>query len=355
MGLLYTQYKMFHFKDKIDSLPRELVTAPPPLHVRIKPTNVCNHDCWFCAYKDSNMQLGKDMVERDFIPESKMLEIIDDCAEMGVKAITFSGGGEPLVYKYMPQTLRKLVETPIAFATLTNGARLKGEVAELFAKYGTWVRVSMDGYDNESYKKFRSTGKGEFDKIITNMEAFKKIGGKCYLGVSFIVGQENYQAIYAMSKILSEIGVDSLKISPTITSNESEATNAYHAKIYNEVKEQVARAKADFGSRLEIYDSYHYQLESFEKSYTWCPYSQMLMVIGADLGIYPCQDKAYNIEEALLGSLKDISFKQWWAENKEAFFKIDPSKVCNHHCVSDNKNKVILEYLNADKEHLGFV
>ena len=355
MGLLYTQYKMFHFKDKIDSLPRELVTAPPPLHVRIKPTNVCNHDCWFCAYKDSNMQLGKDMVERDFIPESKMLEIIDDCAEMGVKAITFSGGGEPLVYKYMPQTLRKLVETPIAFATLTNGARLKGEVAELFAKYGTWVRVSMDGYDNESYQKFRSTGKGEFDKIITNMEAFKKIGGKCYLGVSFIVGQENYHAIYAMSKILSEIGVDSLKISPTITSNESEAINAYHAKIYNEVKEQVARAQADFGSRLEIYDSYHYQLESFEKSYTWCPYSQMLMVIGADLGIYPCQDKAYNIEEALLGSLKDISFKQWWAENKEAFFKINPSKVCNHHCVSDNKNKVILEYLNADKEHLGFV
>ncbi len=186
-----------------------------------------------------------------------------DCAEMGVKAITFSGGGEPLVYKYMPQTLRKLVETPIAFATLTNGARLKGEVAELFAKYGTWVRVSMDGYDNESYKKFRSTGKGEFDKIIGNMEAFKKIGGKCYLGVSFIVGQENYHAIYAMSKILSEIGVDSLKISPTITSNESEATKAYHAKIYNEVKEQVARAKADFSSRLEIYDSYHYQLKAW--------------------------------------------------------------------------------------------
>lgn len=30
MGLLYTQYKMFHFKDKIDSLPREFTAAPPP-------------------------------------------------------------------------------------------------------------------------------------------------------------------------------------------------------------------------------------------------------------------------------------------------------------------------------------
>lgn len=301
------------------------------------------------------MQLGKDMVERDFIPESKMLEIIEDCAEMGVKAITFSGGGEPLVYKYMPQTLRKLVETPIAFATLTNGARLSGEVAELFAKYGTWVRVSMDGYDNASYQRFRSTGKGEFDKIINNMESFKKIGGKCYLGVSFIVGQENYHAIYAMCKLLHNIGVDSVKIAPTITSNESEATNSYHQAIYDKVKDEVARAKADFGKGLEIYDSYHYQLESFQKDYDWCPYSQMLMVIGADLGIYPCQDKAYNIDEALLGSIKDVRFKDWWAGNKEAFFKINPRKVCNHHCVSDHKNKMILEYLNADRAHLGFV
>ncbi|TLD95158.1 radical SAM protein [Helicobacter jaachi] len=354
MGLLYTKYKVFHFKDKIDSLPHNKPMLAP-LHIRIKPTNVCNHNCWFCAYKENDMQLGKDMVERDYIPEAKMLEIIQDCVAMGVKAITFSGGGEPLVYRYMPQTLRKLINSPISFATLTNGARLNGEVAEMFAKYGTWVRVSMDGYDNESYRKLRGTGKGEFDKIISNMEAFKNIGGKCYLGVSYIVGQDNYQAIYQMSKILRDIGVDSIKISPTIVSNESAQTNAYHQKIFEAVKDEVARAKADFGKDIEIYDSYHYQLESFEKSYSWCPYSQVLMVIGADLRIYPCQDKAYNIDEAMLGSIKDVSFKQWWFENKKAFFKVNPRKVCNHHCVSHEKNKMILEYLNADKAHLGFV
>lgn len=42
MGLLYTQYKMFHFKDKIDSLPRESVTAPPPRYM-------CESNLQMCA------------------------------------------------------------------------------------------------------------------------------------------------------------------------------------------------------------------------------------------------------------------------------------------------------------------
>ena len=79
-----------------------------------------------------------------------------------------------------------------------------------------------------------------------------------------------------------------------------------------------------------------------------------MMIIGADLNIYPCHDKAYNIDEALLGSLKQISFKEWWRNNKESFFKVNPSKVCNHHCVAHEHNKMILEYLGADEEHLGF-
>ena len=40
MGNFYTQMKIFHFKDKIDSLPRENKKILPPIHIRIKPTNV---------------------------------------------------------------------------------------------------------------------------------------------------------------------------------------------------------------------------------------------------------------------------------------------------------------------------
>lgn len=41
--------------------------------------------------------------------------------------------------------------------------------------------------------------------------------------------------------------------------------------------------------------------------------------------------------------------------DKNGFFKVNPSRVCNHHCVANEKNQMILEYLDADAAHLGFV
>ena len=70
MGLLYTRMKIFHFKDKLDSLPVDSGRILAPLNVRIKPTNACNHNRWYCAYRAENLQLGQDMNLKDFIPQA---------------------------------------------------------------------------------------------------------------------------------------------------------------------------------------------------------------------------------------------------------------------------------------------
>ena len=75
MGLLYSRTKVFHYKDKLDSLPRESSVVLPPLHIRIKPTNACVHNCRYCAYRVESLQLGQDMSKRDAIPRDKMIEI----------------------------------------------------------------------------------------------------------------------------------------------------------------------------------------------------------------------------------------------------------------------------------------
>ncbi len=356
MGSIYTGMKVFHFKEKIDSLPKDVRSILAPIHIRIKPTNVCNHRCSYCAYRAEGLQLGQDMQERDFIPENKMMEIIDDIHGMGVKAVTFTGGGDPFCYQYLLQTVKKLSNTPIKFAALTNGARLTGEVAEVFAHHATWLRISMDGWDDASYVDYRSATDREFTKIIFNIKEFVKYNGKCYLGVSIIVDQKNATHIFELAEKLSECGVRSIKIAPCVVSNSGKENNDYHESIFDKVKEQIAKVVSELRSEnLEIFDSYHTQLDSFDKTYKWCPYMQILSVIGADQNIYPCQDKAYNLEEGLVGSIKDQRFKDFWFSDKNNFFKIDPSIHCAHHCVADGKNKLILDYLNADKEHLGFV
>ena len=356
MASKYSQLKIFHFQNKIDSLPKDVNDIKAPVHIRIKPTNICNHNCWYCAYKADNLQLGQDMVDIDSIPENKMIEIIDDCIDMGVKAITFSGGGEPFVYKHMLRTAKKLADSPIEFASLTNGSRLKGEVAEIFAKNAKWLRVSMDGWDNKSYAEYRKTNKAEFSNVIQNMKDFKAYAGDCALGVSFIIDQKNYKYIYEFIKLIKSIGVDSIKLSGCVVDNDASKNNEYHKPIYNEVKRQAKKAKDELEDKsFEIYDTYHLLEEKFNKDYTWCPYSQILPVIGADLNIYPCQDKAYNLDNGLIGSIKNKSFKEFWFNDKDKFFKINPSCHCNNHCVANEKNKMLLDYLNVDKNHLGFV
>lgn len=355
-GLLYTKMKIFHFRDKLDSLPQSVDKITAPIHIRIKPTNVCNHNCWYCAYKVDNLQLGKDMVTEDQIPREKMMEIIDDIVEIGVKSVTFSGGGEPFCYPYLLEAVKRLSGTPVKFAALTNGSRLQGELAEIFAHQGTWLRISIDGWDGESYARYRGVGNNEFGKVMKNIENFKKLSDKCYLGISLVIDKDNALHVHDFIRKVKALGVDSLKVSPCIVSNDRIENNRYHQPIFETVKAQVKKAIRDLSDEeFEIFDAYHELDDTFAKEYNWCPYLQILPVIGADLNIYPCQDKAYNLDEGLIGSIKNCRFREFWFSDKNKFFKINPFLHCNHHCVANAKNKLILDYLNADRGHLGFV
>lgn len=355
MGLLYTKMKVFHFPEKLASLPASVPEIAPPLQLRIKPTNACNQHCWYCAYRAKNLQLGEEMRINDSIPRAKMMEIIDDAIVMGVKAVTFSGGGEPFCYPHLLEAAKRLAESPVKFASLTNGSFLAGEIAELFACHATWIRVSLDGWDDESYAAYRNCPDGEFTRIIGNMRAFTRLSGGCYLGVCIVVDQRNCRHLHRLIQFLHDTGVNSVKVAPCIVSNDGRENNAYHQPIFATVKEQLARARTDFGNAaFEIFDSYHTQLETFAKSYDWCPYLQIVPVVGADLNVYSCHDKAYN-RAGLLGSIRDQRLADFWFGGKNKFFEIDPSRDCDHHCVVDCSNRLVLDYLQADARHLEFV
>ncbi|MBN1817477.1 MAG: radical SAM protein [Sedimentisphaerales bacterium] len=356
MGQVYTQLKIFHFPEKVNSLPAQVDAILPPVHIRIKPTNVCNHRCSYCAYRAPDLQLGRDMNERDTIPHEKMLEIIDDLIEMDVKAVTFSGGGEPFCYPHLLEMARKLADSPIRFAALTNGSRITGEVAEVFAHHAAWLRVSIDGWDDASYARYRRVPEGEFARVLKNLRNFKQLQGSCFTGASVIVDRDNAGHILELIDKLCDTGIDSVKVSPCVVSNSGSENNVYHEPVFEQVKDQLDRARQQYARNgFEIYDAYHHQLDSFAKAYTWCPYQQILPIIGADRNVYSCQDKAYNLEKGLLGSIRDVRFRDFWFSDKKRFFRIDPSQWCDHHCVADGKNRMILDYLAADRDHLAFV
>ena len=354
MALLYNNLKFLRFQDHLEAIRAGEVLAP--VHIRIKPTNHCNHDCWYCAYKVDHLQLGGDMVEADMIPEEKMDEIIRDVIDMGVKAVTFSGGGEPLLYKTLPRVVQRLAEGGVRVASLTNGSNLKGRMAEAFARHATWIRISIDAWDDESYSKARGIKEKAFTQVVNNMRDFANLNSTCVLGISYIVTEENHTHLAEACALFKEVGVNHVKVSGVVVDNSGSVNNQYIAPIKDEVFAQIKTAKGLNDDRFTVLDYYHELDERFDKKYTFCPMLQFLTVIGADLGVYSCQDKAYA-KLGHLGSIKERTFKDFWfsEENRQRVFSLDPSKECDHHCVAHAKNLAILEFLDIDRNHGMFV
>lgn len=354
MVILYSHLKFLRFTEQLSALRQGTVAAP--VHIRIKPTNRCNHNCWYCAYRFDDLKLGEDMNEADAIPEDKMMEIIDDVVAMGVKAVTFSGGGEPLLYRPLPDVIERLAAGGVKVATLTNGANLKGRVAEALARHATWVRISIDAWDDDSYVKSRGARPGEFTRLLENMRAFVATGTSCTLGVSLIIGENNHDRIVDVCRILKDVGVNHVKLSGAVVGNTGADNNAYHRRFAETANVQISQALKLCDDRFQVINHYHELEERFDKSYTTCPFLQFLTVIGADQTVYTCQDKAYT-RDGVLGSIRDRSFKDFWfsEENRAKLRGFDPSRLCGHHCVSHAKNLAILDYLSLDPEHGAFV
>ncbi len=354
MAQLYSNLKFLRYTDHLEALRVQRVVAP--VHIRIKPMNHCNHDCWYCAYRVSNLQLGEDIDYKDTIPRAKMFEIVDDVIAMGVQAVTFSGGGEPLLYKPLPEVVQRLAEGGVRVATLTNGANLKGKVADAFADYGTWVRVSTDAWDDASYAKSRNIRVGEFSQLLNNMTNFSARQSKCVLGVSFIVDGTNCTHLYDACVLLKNAGVNHVKFSGVVVSNSGAENNLYHSKIRETVTEQIEKSRTLADEHFSVINHYHDLDERFQKQYQSCPYLMFLTVIGADLKVYTCQDKAFTVS-GTLGSIAKRSFRDFWFsdENRQRLFGLNPSKECVHHCVSHAKNQAILDLLSIDPEHGVFV
>ncbi len=308
--------------------------------------------------------LGELMKESGDIPRDKMREIVADLGAMGVKAVTFSGGGEPLLYPFFVETVEGLAEQKIKTAALTNGSLLAGDAARILGRCATWVRISMDAANPKEYARVRQVDEGEFDKVCRNIARFaeSKSAG-CVLGVNFIVTRENHESVFAFLQLMKNLGVDHVKISEAVVGLGRAENEKYVAPFFPSVKKQIAKGAAllaDDGFAIidKVLDcsAEDSRDTSYEKSYRRCPFIQCLTVIAADLNIYTCQDKAYT-GGGLLGSIRDRSFREVWFDKTtwERLRNLDPCRECAHHCVAHEKNLALLDYLNTDPEHLEFV
>ncbi|MGQ9661573.1 MAG: radical SAM protein [Kiritimatiellia bacterium] len=360
MTEVYSDAKILYFHAKLHDLKRGRISAP--LHVRLKPTNRCNQRCSYCCYRNPQLPLSEELREQDEIPREKMREIIRDLVAMGVRAVTFSGGGEPLCYPHITEALDELTDSGVKVGLLTNGTVLQGAIAELLARRATWLRVSMDAANPTLYSRTRHCTPHQFELVCQNIRDFAQLEDRtCTLGLNLVVTRENSGEVLSFLRLARSLGADHVKVAPVVVSRTAEANAEYLAPVFYDVKAQIAAARKEMeGSRMMIVDKFHWPTdsspESYRPSYSWCPFAQCLTVIGADQNVYTCQDKAYS-RTGCLGSLRNQSFRSLWFSEatRKRLLELNPRVECQHHCVASRKNRLLLDFFQVHPQHLEFV
>lgn len=352
MANKYSIHKIAWFPKKLEALAAGKVTAP--IYVRIKPTNVCNMDCWWCIYKHSFSgmhELSPDR-ETDYhgtvaqLPKEKLWEIIEDLAEMGVKAVTFSGGGEPLMHPAITEIMQHTLDLGIDLSIITNGQLLTGPRAEILGR-GKWVRVSVDYNTPEQLQEFRHVDPRFFAAVLANLKAFSKTKDPaCDLFINYIVHRKNFSGLTEAAKLFKAHGVENIRFSPMWTPD----FLAYHDPIKDEVGRQLREIQEICDSEFTVNSTYDIEASAHStvRAYDKCLFCQIVPVIAADGNVYSCHNKAYD-PKGMIGSIKDRKFSAlWFSDEAKAFFdRLDPTKDCRHQCAADEKNLLYHQIVGA--------
>jgi len=159
----------WHYYPKIGKVPDF------PLHVDIETTAKCNLRCPMCPSRHLTKEEYRKYGHMDFELYKKL---VDECADNSIFSIRLSWRGEVLVtpdfakYVHYAKVVKKIPN--VSF--LTNGAFLKGDLAEKLIEYGTdYISVSVDGLA-DIYEVIRHPVK--FKKIFNNLQKFKELKEK---------------------------------------------------------------------------------------------------------------------------------------------------------------------------------
>jgi len=340
---------------------------PPPVHVLLVISDLCSHDCAFCMYRVAgygpNTNFGvvnqrSGVVNNNpnrMIPSEKVIEIFDDCQTLGVKAITFTGGGEPTVHPQFDVLLQAALSRGFDVSLITH-AVLLSESAINDLMNASWVRISVDAATAATYSKIRRVSESQFSRALRSISALVKakrtLNSTVVIGMSFVTTKDNYLELADAAALARELGVDTFRISAEFGPQGTDYFAGIETTIMALCEKAVELETHDF----RIINQWPIRIADLAlgaPDYRTCWYQNFTTFIGGDQNVYRCCTTSYN-NRGLIGSLKGQSFLQLWNsdEKAEKFAQFD-ARGCTY-CHVNDRNRAIQASLDAPL-HAAFV
>ena len=286
-----------------------------PTSVELHWTSNCNYDCIHCSY-------GSRRLSKGFLSKKITSCLIDNLIEIGCKAVYLSGGGEPTVMKGWDQYSKKLIQSGVEVALITNGVALNDIFSDTLSSMN-YIAASIYSTHESRYKEI--TGSRFFKEQFGLPKKIKKSNSSVIIGARCVLNKINFDEVYDIYKMAINSGFDYVIFIPAV--DYEGRGEELGQKLIESIKENIQNSLDSFDhSRTNVlsllqkgisyYNRNHY-LETIPKKSEGCKVIQMRSsaFVNYNGGVYLCQPDIGN-NELEIGNLNDSTFKQIWNSDK---------------------------------------
>lgn len=317
MTYIDPRHKILHHLDRLHQLKTTGKTQAP-INFEIDLSNRCSLGCNWChfAYTHTRGPLaGKAEKPAGHIDGGDLMDIalaediLAQLAEAGVQSVTWAGGGEPTLHPEFEQIVRRAHYHGLAQGLYTHGGHIDARRAAVLKRFLTWVHVSLDECDADSYRQ--SKGVDGFGRATDGIRHLVNAAGEATVGIGFLLHKGNYRRTRDMVALGKSLGADYVQFRPTIhyrhdaPSELAEDTGwLYLVKDWLRAHENDPFVNVDI-ARFEEYRDWN------GHGYATCNWSAMQTVITPNGKMWRCINKREHAG-ALLGDLSADSFLSIW-------------------------------------------
>jgi MoaA/NifB/PqqE/SkfB family radical SAM enzyme len=155
--------------------------AVTPISVEIDLTNVCNYRCPNCVWGD---YIGGNRAK---LTKEQALDQVRQCAEAGVRAIIFSGGGEPLAHPAALECIQEAKNLGLSVGLFTNAVYVTPQSAAILTQCANWIRVHLDAVSSDGYRNRHGRCAGDLQRVRNNLFCLNRYRPKPEIGLGSIV------------------------------------------------------------------------------------------------------------------------------------------------------------------------
>jgi len=231
----------------------------------------------------------------------------------------------------------------------TSGVMLTPESARWLADRLTWVVVSLDAADADSYATAKRCKTDVFDTVCRNLSAMATIPD-IIVGISFMLREENWQRAPEMATLAQTIGATYATFRPAIV------VDAEQPSVCTQDRRWIGKA---IPTLRELAKRPHIELDvaRFEAYQTWtgrdydtCYGIRLSTTITPDGRVWACCQRR-GIKDSCLGDLRNESFNMIWAKHPGAWRDFSQCRVmCRLHLMNET-----LAHVYTDRRHGAFL